>query len=101
MAHIQWRKEFGADTLDQFIFQERDAIISLYPQGYHKTDKMVKLHLCIDVLKLQTIIAWTSAWTALCHILLTLQLDSTENACDAGQANIHSTSWTGQHQKNI
>lgn len=41
MAHVQWRKEFGADTLDQFVFQERDAIISLYPQGYHKTDKMV------------------------------------------------------------
>ena len=43
MAHVQWRKEFGADTLDQFVFQERDAIISLYPQGYHKTDKMVSL----------------------------------------------------------
>ena len=43
MAHVQWRKEFGADTLDQFMFQERDAVISLYPQGYHKTDKMVSL----------------------------------------------------------
>lgn len=41
MAHIHWRKEFGADTLDEFVFHERDAIISLYPQGYHKTDKMV------------------------------------------------------------
>ncbi|KAL3132182.1 hypothetical protein ABBQ32_008786 [Trebouxia sp. C0010 RCD-2024] len=40
MAHVQWRKEFGADTLDEFVFHERDAIISLYPQGYHKTDKM-------------------------------------------------------------
>ena len=41
MAHMQWRKEFGVDQLDHFVFQERDAIISLYPQGYHKMDKMV------------------------------------------------------------
>lgn len=45
MAHVQWRKEFGADALDDFVFHERDAIISLYPQGYHKTDKMVILML--------------------------------------------------------
>ncbi|DBA77767.1 hypothetical protein WJX77_009166 [Trebouxia sp. C0004] len=40
MTHMQWRKEFGVDQLDQFVFQERDAMISLYPQGYHKMDKM-------------------------------------------------------------
>ena len=52
MAHVQWRKEFGADTLDQFVFQERDAIISLYPQGYHKTDKMVGF-ICLQLLKVR------------------------------------------------
>lgn len=40
MTHMQWRREFGVDQLDQFVFQERDAMISLYPQGYHKMDKM-------------------------------------------------------------
>lgn len=40
MTHIQWRKEFGVDELDHFVFQERDAMISLYPQGYHKIDKL-------------------------------------------------------------
>ncbi len=44
MTHMQWRKEFGVDQLDQFVFQERDAMISLYPQGYHKMDKMVSSH---------------------------------------------------------
>jgi hypothetical protein len=40
--HLAWRKEYEADTiLDNFHFHERDAFISLYPQGYHKTDKMV------------------------------------------------------------
>ena len=43
MAHISWRKEFCVDELDQFVFHERDAIISLYPQGYHKMDKLVSL----------------------------------------------------------
>ncbi|EIE24984.1 CRAL/TRIO domain-containing protein [Coccomyxa subellipsoidea C-169] len=39
-ASMKWRAEFGVDTiLDDFHFQERDAFISLYPQGYHKTDK--------------------------------------------------------------
>ena len=40
-THLQWRKEFGTDELDSFVFHERDAFISLYPQGYHKTDKLV------------------------------------------------------------
>ncbi len=51
MTHMQWRKEFGVDQLDQFVFQERDAMISLYPQGYHKMDKMVSSHhACILIL---------------------------------------------------
>ena len=40
---VKWRKEFGADSiLENFHFHERDAFISVYPQGYHKTDKMVR-----------------------------------------------------------
>lgn len=43
---IKWRAEFGTDTiLEDFHFHERDAFISLYPQGYHKTDKMVSSYL--------------------------------------------------------
>ncbi|KAK9798606.1 hypothetical protein WJX73_008330 [Symbiochloris irregularis] len=38
---VKWRKQFGTDTiLDDFHFHERDAFISVYPQGYHKTDKL-------------------------------------------------------------
>lgn len=41
-ASVKWRGEFGVDTiLEDFHFHERDAFISLYPQGYHKTDKSV------------------------------------------------------------
>ena len=40
-AHLEWRREFGTDELDKFHFHERDAFISLYPQGYHMTDKLV------------------------------------------------------------
>ena len=41
-ATVKWRAEFGVDTiLEDFHFHERDAFISLYPQGYHKTDKSV------------------------------------------------------------
>lgn len=41
-ASMKWRAEFGVDTiLEDFHFHERDAFISLYPQGYHKTDKTV------------------------------------------------------------
>ncbi len=40
---MKWRAEFGVDSiLEDFQFHERDAFISLYPQGYHKTDKMVR-----------------------------------------------------------
>ena len=42
-ATVKWRAEFGTDTImEDFHFHERDAFISLYPQGYHKTDKMVR-----------------------------------------------------------
>ena len=42
-ASMKWRAEFGTDTiLEDFHFHERDAFISLYPQGYHKTDKVVR-----------------------------------------------------------
>lgn len=40
-AHLKWRVENKIDTiLQDFHFQERDAFLSQYPQGYHKTDKM-------------------------------------------------------------
>jgi glutamate synthase domain-containing protein 3 len=41
--HIKWRKEVDADgILDNFEYQERDSFLTIYPQGYHKTDKMVR-----------------------------------------------------------
>ncbi len=43
LTHFKWRKEFGVDTiLEDFHFNERDAFISVYPQGYHQVDKMVR-----------------------------------------------------------
>lgn len=40
--HIAWRKETGADTImETFRYDERDSLLTIYPQGYHKTDKMV------------------------------------------------------------
>ncbi|KAL6781574.1 SEC14 [Auxenochlorella protothecoides x Auxenochlorella symbiontica] len=40
LAHLKFRKDYGVDTvLEDFDFQERDAVLSIYPQGYHKTDK--------------------------------------------------------------
>lgn len=43
LGHMEWRREFGTDSiLDDFHFHERDAFISMYPQGYHKTDKLVR-----------------------------------------------------------
>ncbi|XP_019237734.1 PREDICTED: phosphatidylinositol/phosphatidylcholine transfer protein SFH8-like isoform X1 [Nicotiana attenuata] len=37
---IQWRKDFGADTItEEFEFPEMDEVVKHYPQGYHGIDK--------------------------------------------------------------
>ena len=41
---LEWRKGYGTDDiLDNFDFHEVDRFIQFYPQGYHKTDKMVSM----------------------------------------------------------
>lgn len=42
MDTLEWRREFEVDTiLDNFVFHEREQFLMAYPQGYHKTDKLV------------------------------------------------------------
>ncbi|GFY89712.1 SEC14-like 3 [Actinidia rufa] len=37
---LQWRKDFGADTImEEFEFKERDVVVKQYPQGHHGVDK--------------------------------------------------------------
>jgi hypothetical protein len=39
---LEWRKEYEVDNiLDNFVFHEREQFLMAYPQGYHKTDKLV------------------------------------------------------------
>lgn len=43
--HVKWRKDFDVHGIvKDFKFHERDLFLTLYPQGYHKTDKLVREH---------------------------------------------------------
>lgn len=48
LNNIKFRSEFMVDTiLTDFYFGERDKFLLAYPQGYHKTDKMVRVGACV------------------------------------------------------
>jgi hypothetical protein len=39
---IAWRREYDVDNiLENFVFHEKEQFLMCYPQGYHKTDKLV------------------------------------------------------------
>lgn len=42
-ASLEWRREHEVDDiLMTFEFPERDEVLKIMPQGYHKTDKTVR-----------------------------------------------------------
>lgn len=36
---LRWRKEFGADNIEEFDYTELDEVVKYYPQFYHGVDK--------------------------------------------------------------